>query len=501
MSKFIKKMFALIMIVSLFIFSSIPFVSAASLLDTSRNVSFTLNCAKPGYTFTVYKVATLDTTGTSPYETAYNSLVPEISDQILSGETADILAALDDIEEIPSSATVAGTFESSATSTSKTLSNLAQGMYYIRATNFPAGVKAVTNSIAALPYYNDGWVYSIPAVNLAEKVVDYTPETHKEITNSTKGNVNFTDVSLGDTVEFEIRSTTTGSKAMKLGSYAVYDNMSKGLTLNKDSFNIALLTKEGTKITDLDKSEYTVTVTKEKEGENTEFNVALTKDYLQTDELYEANVYYTSVTYSAVLNKYAVVGKEGNPNDELKLEYSNKIGVTDEVEANTVYVYTYAVMTDKYNEAGKSLAGAKFSLYSTKENAEAQQNEIATGTSDESGKVLYYNSNDEEIRLQSGTYYIVETEAPSGYNLYGKVIEITIDAEYGSTIIDGTYVTNSPENGYASVDVKDTKVVLPKTGRNGNNIFYIVGAAILVSSALVIFLTVKSAKCKSKKTK
>ena len=69
------------------------------------------------------------------------------------------------------------------------------------------------------------------------------------------------------------------------------------------------------------------------------------------------------------------------------------------------------------------------------------------------------------------------------------------------TIIDGTYVTNSPENGYASVDVKDTKVVLPKTGRNGNNIFYIVGAAILVSSALVIFLTVKSAKCKSKKTK
>ncbi len=498
MSKFIKKMFALIMIVSLFIFSSIPFVSAAPLLDGSKTVSFTLNCTKPGYEFTVYQVASLDSTSTTPYETKYNPLVSGIDNSILNGDTAALLAALDNVSDSDLEGLDQGTFTTSGTSTTKTVSDVEQGVYYIKATNYPAGVKAVTNSVAALPYYNSGWVYTIPAINLAEKVVDYTPETHKEITNSTKGNVNFTDVSLGDTVEFEIRSTTTGSKAMKLGSYAVYDNMSKGLTLNKDSFNIALLTKEGTKITDLDKSEYTVTVTKEKEGENTEFNVALTKDYLQTDELYEANVYYTSVTYSAVLNKYAVVGKEGNPNDELKLEYSNKHGVTDEVEANTVYVYTYAVMTDKYNEAGKSLAGAKFSLYSTKENAETQQNEIATGTSDEIGKVLYYNSNGEEIRLQSGTYYIVETEAPSGYNLYGKVIEITIDAEYGSTIIDGTYVTNSPENGYASVDVKDTKVVLPKTGRNGNNIFYIVGAAILVSSALVIFLT---AKCKSKKTK
>lgn len=38
--------------------SAIP-VSAASRLDTTETVSFTANCDKSGYTFTVYKVANL----------------------------------------------------------------------------------------------------------------------------------------------------------------------------------------------------------------------------------------------------------------------------------------------------------------------------------------------------------------------------------------------------------------------------------------------------------
>lgn len=489
MQKNFKKIFSITITILLILLSSIPFASAATLLDESQTVSITMNCDKPGYTFNVYKVATLDSTNTSPYETKYNSLIPSVSDKILSGKTADILAALDAIETMPTSAPTVDTFTTSATSTTKTVSNLAQGIYYVRAVNYPAGVKSVTNSVAALPYYNDGWVYSIPAINLAEKVVDDVPETHKSITNSTKDNENYTDVSLGDTVDFEIRSTTAGSKSMKLGSYAVYDDMSAGLTLNKDSFNVALLRQDGTKITDLDSSEYTVTVTSEGEGEgqNTEFNVALTHAYLQTDEFYAADVYYTSVTYSAILNKYAIVGTAGNPNTEQKLVYSNKNGVTDEVEANTVYVYTYAAATNKLDPEGSKLEGAEFKLYKTEENAKAQKDEIATGTSDGDGKVLYYNSKKEEMKLQSGTYYIVETKAPKGYSLYGKVIKITIEAEYGDTFVNDTYVTNSPKDGYAVVDVTDMPIPAPQTGGIGTSIFYAGGAVLLAGSAAFFF--------------
>lgn len=499
MVKHNKRIFSILLAILLFVLSSTFAASAAELLDTSRKVSLNLNCLKPGYTFTVYNVATLDHTSTSPFETAYNSLIPEISDKILSGKTADILVALDEIETIPQTATVVGTFESSAISTSKTINNLAQGMYYVRATNFPAGVKSVTNSVVALPYYNNSWIYSIDDISLAEKVVDDVPETHKSITNSTKDNENYTDVSLGDTVNFEIRSTTAGSKSMKLGSYVIYDEMSAGLTLNKESFNVALLKQDGTKITDLDSNEYTVNITSESEGNNTVFNVALTHEYLQGDEFYDSDVYYTSVTYSAVLNKAAIVGTAGNPNTEQKLEYSNKNGVTADVEGNTVYVYTYAVKTNKFDESGNALEGAKFALYTTKENAEAQENEIATGTSDSQGLVLYYNSDGEEIRLQSGTYYIVEFEAPDGYNLYGKVIEIIINAEYGDTFINGTYVTNCPADGYASVDVKDTEIILPQTGGNGATIVYVIGAVsfLIGISILYIYRKLKNKSAKA----
>lgn len=485
------------MILTLLIFSAMPFASAATLLDESKKVSISLSCNKPGYTFEVFKIASLDSTNTTPYETKYNVLVPQIETAVKTGKTSDILSSLDELTTLPPAAVSKGSWTTSKTSVSKTFSNLEQGIYYIKAVNYPAGVKAVTNSVVALPYYNNGWVYSYPTVNLANKVVEDTPTTNKTITNSTKGNENYTDVSLGDTVNFEIRSTTAGSSKMKLGSYYVTDDMSAGLTLNKSSFNVALLNKEGEKITDLDKSEYTVNITSEKAGANTTFNIALTKVYLQTEEFYSSNVFYTSVTYSAVLNKYSVVGVAGNPNTEGKLVYSNKNGVESSVDGNKVYVYTYAVKTNKTDHNGKALEGAEFKLYATEANAKAQKSEIATGTSDSTGKVLYYNTKNEEIKLASGDYYIVETKAPKGYSPYGNVIKISIEATYGDTLINGTYVTNSPENGYASVDVPNHPISVPQTGGAGNTIFYIAAAALFAGSA-VCFIISRKMKSKTK---
>lgn len=488
-----KKLFKItpiIMAVILIILSSIHFASAATnQLDESRKVSFTLKCAKPGYTFTVYKVAELKTTE-NPYKTAYDSLIPSISDEILSGKTSSVLAALDGIKTMPSSASIVGTFTTSATSTTKTLSSLVQGMYYIKATNYPAGVKSVTNSVIALPYYNSGWVYTYKTIDLAAKVNDGDVTTGKTITNSTKDNTNFTDVSLGDTVNFEIKSSTAGSTEMKLKSYTVYDEMSAGLTLDKDSVKVALLNAQGQKVneTDLAPSDYTLNVTSEVDGKATTFNVALTNTYLQKNDFYAEGVTYTSVTYSAKLNKYAVAGKTGNPNTETKLVYSNKNGVESEVNGNTVYVYTFAVTTNKTDTAGKALEGAEFSLFKTEEDATALTNAIASGVSDKTGKVTYYNTSKEEIKLASGKYYIVETKAPTGYNIYGKVIPVTIDVTYGATFVDGSYITNCPTDGTASVDVKDTKILLPQTGGAGTMMFYVAGAALALGGIIVLVL-------------
>lgn len=500
MAKHLSKILTSFLLVMTLVLTAIPLTSAATLLDESKMVSIGLECNKSDYVFEVFRVATLDTNNSSPYETKYTALVPEITSAVKTGKTADILETLDSVDSIPS-AESKGTFDVNTEGNKKTFSNLAQGIYYIKAINFPAGVKDVTNSVVALPYYDNGWVYSINPINLATKVVEDIPVTHKEITNSTKNNVNFTDVSLGDTVNFEIRSTTAGSSKMKLSSYYVTDDMSAGLTLNKDSFNVALLNKDGNKITDLDKSEFTVDITSEKAGSNTTFNVALTNDYLQTEEFYALDVCYTSVTYSAVLNKYAVVGIQGNPNTEGKLVYSNKNGVENSVDGNTVYVYTYSITTNKVDPDNKPLEDGEFAVYITEANAIKGTNIIATGVSDKDGLVKYYNAKNEEMRFASGTYYVREIKAPKGYQLYGKVITVKIDAEYGTVLNNGTYVTNAPKNGLATFDCTNYPVTLPQTGGNGETILYIVAFALLAVVVITLTATFCIAFYKRKKTK
>ncbi|MCH5300756.1 MAG: SpaH/EbpB family LPXTG-anchored major pilin, partial [Ruminococcus sp.] len=481
------KLLTAMLMTILIVFSSISVVGAAevnngrsgtNILDKDRKVSFTLNCEKKGYTFDIFQVGRLENFET-PYETKYTSLVSEIDDSILNGDTATMLSELDKVTVLPDEATKVGTFITSEQS-SQTISDLEQGIFYVRAVNYPAGVKSVTNSVFALPYYSDSWIYDIPDINIAEKVNDDIPETHKSITNSTKNNENFTDVSLGDRVDFQIKSTTAGSNQMKLKAYVVSDDMSPGLTLDKNSFKVSLLDENSELITELPQNDFKVTVISEGEGKNTVFSVELTYDYLQKSDFYSAM--FTSVTYSATLNKYAVVGADGNPNTETALKYTNKNDVSAEIDGNTVYVYTYGIYVDKFNENAEALPGAEFALYKTKEDAENGRNAIATGTSDSKGKVYFYNTNNEEIRLQSGPYFIKETEAPEGFNPYTDVIEITIDVTYGDTFVNGTYVTGAPINGYASIEVKNTKTVLPQSGGYGNIILYIVATIVLVGS-------------------
>lgn len=480
-----SKAITVLMVVALLILSAIPFTSAATLLDESKKVSISLKCSKPGYTFEVFKVASLDSTNTTPYETKYTALVPGIETAINSGKTADILKVLDGKSTLPTTAVSQGNWTTSATSTSKTFSNLAQGIYYIKAIKYPAGVKSITNSVVALPYFsNNNWVYSYPAINLATKVADDTPTTKKVITNSTKNNENYTDVSLGDTVNFKLTNTTAGSSSMKLTTYTVKDDMSKGLTLNNNSFSVYLADKNGTKLSSLTANDdYKVNITKQKAGENTTFNVALTETYLKKNDFYASNVTSLVVTYTANLNKYAVKGTAGNPNEDIELEYGNSSG-TDSVPGNTVYVYTYGVGVTKLNEKSETLEGATFKLFTTEANANALQNAIAAGTSDSNGIVVFKNSSDEEISLTSGSYYIVETEAPKGYNVYGKVIPIDIDVTYNSVFTDNTWVQNAPTNGIASCTVTDTVVTVPQTG--GYVQYLYIGGAVLVIGGLFI---------------
>ena len=384
--RIVSILLAIVMIASL----SVTFVSAATDadLDTARKVSVTLNCNKTGYVFELYRIADLVKT-TNPYSVKYDVKVTNtaVRTAVANGNFAEadrskILDALDKDSAL-SGATAIGAYEVAEDGNTKTFGNLAQGIYYVRAINFPAGVKSVTNSCFALPYCNEnGWIYSIDAINLAAKVAEDEPEIIKEITNSTKGDVNFTDVSIGDTVEFEITTSVLGAvnevpeHDFKLNSYIISDVMSKGLTLNQNSFTVYLTDDDYNVISAIAPENYTVSVTAA-DGEDTTFTVSLKKAYLQTAAAFYSAAYVVT-DFSAVLNKYATTEVVGNPNEAVKLTYSNKNDVQGEVEGNKVFVYTYKLEVHKFDDAGAKLQGAEFVLYKTEANAREERNAIAT---------------------------------------------------------------------------------------------------------------------------
>ena len=497
MKKYFVKSFAIAMAIMMLLITAVSFVSAATLLDDTEKVSVTVNCDKVGYTFELFEVAALKTKTDSPYETYYEPLFNEISAEVKSGKTKDILDKLDEIspalDPMPSTAISCGTFVTSADSKTKTFSNLEQGIYYVKCVKFPAGVKAVENSVFALPYFeNNSWVYTISPINLATKVADDTPTTKKEITNSTKNNVNFTDVSIGDTVNFALYNTTAGSVAYKLEQYIVKDRMSKGLSFDKNSIKVYLADSSKAKIADLTGDDYKLNVTAEGDGKDTEFNVSLNKTYLAKNDFYASNVEYVIVTYSAKLNKHSVKGAQGNPNDDIELEYGNKSAV-DSVPGNRVYVYTYGVGVKKLNENGTALSGAKFGIYKTNADAENKANALGIGVSDTNGNTAFLNAAEEEIRLESGNYFIAEIEAPEGYNIYSKVIPVSIDVTYHEAITNETWVENAPADGTATVTVTDTKLIVPQTG--GYVVYlYIAGAVSLIIGGVLFVISRKTKK-------
>ncbi len=483
----LKRFLSLTLVALLMCFAAVPAVFAAG------NVSFTLECSKPDYTFTVYKVADYEQVDVSPYETKYVSLVSDVSDAILAGDvtnstaTSTLLAALD-----ASSLTGAvniGTYNSNDSAT-KTFSNQDKGIYYVKATNYPAGVQSVTNSVFALPYYNastNAWVNSIPAIDLAAKTTEDNVTLVKTITNSTQNSANYTDGSIGDVVSFQIKADTAGSDEMYLNSYVITDTMSKGLTFDKNNVSVVLQKANGTPVKTLGSGDYTVTSTGGN-GSDTVITLTLTPatTLAPDSDFYDSD--YVVVTYSAAINKYAVTGKAGNPNSADNVTYKNKNNVSSTVAGNKVYVYTYTVNINKLDQSGAKLQGAKFSIYNSTGNTL-----LGSGTSNSSGLVTF-SKNGNAVKLAPGKYIVRESEAPTGYIRYTEDIEITIDPTYTSTFTNGSYVSNAATDGIYTADVKNPKAVLPATGGNGDMWLYIAAALVLLAAVGAFVISRRKAR-------
>ena len=188
-----------------------------------------------------------------------------------------------------------------------------------------------------------------------------------------------------------------------------------------------------------------------------------------------------TITYKAKLNKEAVITVGSNTN-EVTLEYSNdpKDNNKTDTTKDEEKVFTAKVIINKVDgKDQKALEGAKFVLknsegkfYKVDENTKEvtwvdKQDEATEVTTDNQGAASF-------VGLAEGTYKLVETKAPDGYNLLTKDIEVEIKA----TKEDDGAVT-AIIDGQATVE-NNSGVALPGTGGMGTTLFTILGGGVIL---------------------
>lgn len=297
------------------------------------------------------------------------------------------------------------------------------------------------------------------------------------------------DYDIGDWVPYQI----TGSMPNNIAYYTTYkyvftDTMSEGFTYDKDdAVHKVKITIGDTDVTD----SFTETVTTKKDGTTVTWacdNLKGIKDVTLNPDT------KVVVTYSATLNKDAVIGAAGNPNT-VNLTYSNNPnkggeGETGKTPDDKNIVFTYKTVVNKVDQDKKSLAGAAFKLEKkTSDGTYTTVNEFTAGEA----------TSFEFKGLDDGDYKLTETTTPAGYNTITP-IEFTISAEHDTDSADPklTKLTGIVTKGEATFTVeKDagsltTSVVnkkgstLPSTGGIGTTIFYAAGGALVVLAGVMI---------------
>lgn len=371
-----------------------------------------------------------------------------------------------------------------------TFTNLDYGYYVVAV---PGATVADTNSQYAA-------LVRVHSTSVDAEIKGALPTVDKKVQVNGTGE-DATDAKIGDTLTFTLTSTIPDMSAYNTYTFNFKDTLSKGLTFGQVT-SVKVGDTTLTKDTD-----YTVTTAPADSGK-TLLTVAM-KDF-KTKQQANAGKKIT-VTYTATLNKDAVVGGAGNVNSAT-IQYSNNPSTngTGESEPSKVRVFTYGFTVDKYTgdqytDAATRLAGAKFTLApkngepmsfvqvnAGSGTAKAEYRVANAGETGATTTIITPANGKVEFRgLKNGEYTLTETEAPAGYNKLASAIGVKVNGQNDGT--DTTHATvtityNNDNNGSnydqtasnGVIPVRNKSgVILPGTGGMGTIAFTVIGVLVI----------------------
>ena len=366
-----------------------------------------------------------------------------------------------------------------------TFANLAMGEYFIRPSSTTSVYQLMLQKVEPTVAEVDGkQTYVIDDVTFIAK--------HQEV--SVTKTADKTSVTKNEKVTYTITvNIPTYASQAEDKSFYVSDLLPDGLTIDTDSIKVQI---DGT---DVNTAAYTL----DKTANTTTAPYYTFKLSVDTAQ-YAANwaAYGEKqlvITYTATLNDNDTTQVNTKETNTVTFDYSNYPYVENShaQKTDTVDVTTFAIKIDKYvsGDEGAKLANAKFDLYRTATTAEVGAGLAVTIphttikgillesglTTDDSGAATFAKY---EANGTNYDYYLVETQAPSGYNILDYAVKVNFtDAEVEAT------------NGVYTVEVPNSSgIQLPITGGTGTVIFTIIGIALMVGAVVLFVVSRKKAK-------
>ncbi len=470
----------------------LPFAMSAATrpVTTTSTASITVENALPNDQLSAYKVVdiaynsannTLTYSWNSAFadffegRTSYNSTAYTVDAFAkLKDDSADLKDLLSQLPNYIANRTIAPVAtQTVGAGKTATFANLAMGEYFIRPTSTTSVYQLMLQKIE--PTVVNG-TYVIDDVTFSAKHQEVSVTKTADKTSVTKNE------KVTYTITVDIPTYVTGATDR---SFSVSDLLPDGLTIDTDSINVILkyLGFEST----LPEGTYTLDKTA-----TYDYTFKFSVDSTQYLDWAGLGGHQLIITYTATLNDDNTTAVNVAETNTATFDYSfyPYVNNSHHQKTATVSVTTFAIKINKFvdGESDTKLADAKFDLYRT-----ATQEEIdkrvaidiphtdIKGIKLEGDKITNADGvtvfEKYEANADKYDYYLVETAAPSGYNILDNAVKVNFtDAEVAET--EGIYTVNVSNS---------SGIKLPVTGGTGTVIFTVIGI-VLMAGAVLLFV-------------